>query len=330
MRTSLRLGAIAARSGSVRNGFPCAAGRLRAWDVRRAVVSDPSDPRLDGFRDLRDPELRRSREERDGVFVAEGVTVVGRLARSRYRTVAVAVVPDQEAVVAAELTSAEGLVAGLVDVPLLVVDRPVLDAVAGFPVHRGVLALGARRPFPGVEGLDPAARTVVVLEDCNDHENMGAIARSARALGAEALVLSPRCADPLYRRSVRVSMGEILRLPVVVATGWPEGLVGLQAAGFRVLALTPAPGAVDLDTVDVGADETGRAAVGGGGAGPHRRGPGDGRPPGAHPHHPGGRLAERRPRRRRGPAPRRRVPPPASDLALAAVRWLASSGQPDQ
>ena len=223
--------------------------------MRRAVVSDPSDPRLDGFRDLRDPELRRSREERDGVFVAEGVTVVGRLARSPYRTVAVAVVPDQEAAVTAELAGDDGPVALLADVPLLVVDRAVLDAVAGFPVHRGVLALGARRPFPGVDGLDPAARTVVVLEDCNDHENMGAIARSARALGAEAMVLSPRCADPLYRRSVRVSMGEILRLPVVVAAGWPEGLLELQAAGFRVLALTPAPDAVDLDAVAVGADE---------------------------------------------------------------------------
>ena len=223
--------------------------------MRRAVVSDPSDPRLDGFRDLRDPELRRSREERDGVFVAEGVTVVGRLARSPYRTVAVAVVPDQEAAVTAELAGDDGPLALLADVPLLVVDRAVLDAVAGFPVHRGVLALGARRPFPGVDGLDPAARTVVVLEDCNDHENMGAIARSARALGAEAMVLSPRCADPLYRRSVRVSMGEILRLPVVVAAGWPEGLLELQAAGFRVLALTPAPDAVDLDAVAVGADE---------------------------------------------------------------------------
>jgi tRNA G18 (ribose-2'-O)-methylase SpoU len=222
--------------------------------VRRAVVSDPSDPALDGFRDLRDPELRRSREEQDGVFVAEGVTVVGRLARSPYPTVAVAVVPDQEAAVVAELSD-DALTGRLAGVPLLVVDRPVLDAVAGFPVHRGVLALGARRPFTGVEGLAPAARTVVVLEDCNDHENMGAIARSARALGADAMVLSPRCADPLYRRSVRVSMGEILRIPVVVAGAWPQGLVGLQAVGFRVLALTPAPDAVDLDSVAVGREE---------------------------------------------------------------------------
>jgi tRNA G18 (ribose-2'-O)-methylase SpoU len=223
--------------------------------VHRAVVDDVNDPVLDGFRDLRDPELRRSREERDGVFVAEGTTVVGRLARSPYRCVAVAVVPEQEAALGAELAGVDGLEA----VPLLVVDRSVLDAVAGFPVHRGVLALGARAAFPDIDGLDPGARTVVVLEDCNDHENMGAIARSARALGADALVLSPRCADPLYRRSVRVSMGEILRLPVVVAGRWPEGVGRLRAAGFRVLAMTPAADAVDLDAVEVGADD--RVAV---------------------------------------------------------------------
>ena len=223
--------------------------------MHRVAVTDPSDPVLDGFRDLRDPELRRSREERDGVFVAEGATVVGRLARSPYRSLAVAVVPEQEAAVAAELAG----VPGLDDTPLLVVERPVLDAVAGFPVHRGVLALGARTAVAGIADLDPAVRTVVVLEDCNDHENMGAIARSARALGAEAMVLSPRCADPLYRRSVRVSMGEILRLPVVRAARWPDGLDELQATGFTVLALTPSSDAVALDEIAVGSGD--RVAV---------------------------------------------------------------------
>jgi tRNA G18 (ribose-2'-O)-methylase SpoU len=216
--------------------------------VHRVAVTDPSDPVLDGFRDLRDPELRRSREERDGVFVAEGAAVVGRLARSPYRSLAVAVVPEQEAAVAAELAG----VPGLDDTPLLVVERPVLDAVAGFPVHRGVLALGARTAVVGIADLDPAVRTVVVLEDCNDHENMGAIARSARALGAGAMVLSPRCADPLYRRSVRVSMGEILRLPVVRADRWPDGLDELRGTGFTVLALTPSSDAVALDEIAVG------------------------------------------------------------------------------
>jgi tRNA G18 (ribose-2'-O)-methylase SpoU len=226
--------------------------------VLRTVVNDPSDARLDGFRGLRDPELRRSREHRDGVFVAEGVAVVGRLARSPYRTLVVAVTVEQEASVVAELDG----VGGLDDVALLVVDRGALDEVAGFPVHRGVLALGAREPVRGVEGLadlGPGLRTVVVLEECNDHENMGAIARSARALGADAMLLSPRCADPLYRRSVRVSMGEILRLPVLVADEWPGSLARLRSMGFTVVALTPAPDAVALDAVAVARDE--RVAV---------------------------------------------------------------------
>jgi tRNA G18 (ribose-2'-O)-methylase SpoU len=219
--------------------------------VQRISVADASDLRLDGFRGLRDPELRRSVETRDGLFVAEGVGVVGRLARSPYPVVAVAVLSVQEDALLAELDGVDGLD----DVPLLVVEREVLDEVVGFPVHRGVLALGGRRPPARIDGLGDDVRTLVVLEECNDHENMGAIARSARALGADAMVLSPRCADPLYRRSVRVSMGEILRLPLVGCEAWPAALGELQAVGFTVLALTPAPDAVDLDAVAVAPDE---------------------------------------------------------------------------
>jgi len=222
--------------------------------VHRQLVDDPSDPRLDGFRGLRDPDLRRSLETAHGLFVAEGVAVVGRLVRSPYPPAAVAVTPEREGDVCAELAG----VAGLGEVPLLVVPRPVLDVVAGFPVHRGVLALGERHPLLSIADLGPESRTVVVLEECNDHENMGAIARTARALGADAMVLSPRCADPLYRRSVRVSMGEILRLPLVAADWWPDALEELRAAGFRVLALTPA-GSVDLADVVIGLDD--RVAV---------------------------------------------------------------------
>jgi len=131
----------------------------------------------------------------------------------------------------------------------------VLDEVVGFPVHRGVLALGRRRPLPDLGAIAAGARTAVVLEECNDHENLGAIARSARALEVDALVLSPRCADPLYRRSVRVSMGEILHLDLHRATTWPDDLDRLRHQGFRIVALTPAPDAVDLDDLAVGADE---------------------------------------------------------------------------
>ncbi len=215
------------------------------------TVSDPSDPRLEGFRDLRDPELRRSREAAAGVFVAEGVTVVGRLARSPYRVLAVAAVPEQRSTVTAELEGCS-LAGGAA---LLEVPRPVLDAVAGFPVHRGVLALGARRPLTALDELAAEARTLVVLEDCNDHENLGAIARAARALHADGLVLTPRCADPLYRRSVRVSMGHILCLPIHASGPWPAALDTLRSQRFTVLALTPAADAVDLERVAVGPDD---------------------------------------------------------------------------
>jgi tRNA G18 (ribose-2'-O)-methylase SpoU len=216
--------------------------------VHRQLVDDPSDPRLDGFRGLRDPDLRRSLETAHGLFVAEGVAVVGRLVRSPYPPAAVAVTPEREGDVCAELAG----VAGLGEVPLLVVPRPVLDVVAGFPVHRGVLALGERHPLLSIADLGPESRTVVVLEECNDHENMGAIARTARALGADAMVLSPRCADPLYRRSVRVSMGEVFAVPYARLDPWEPGLQAVRSAGFTLLALTPAADALpiqDLSTV---------------------------------------------------------------------------------
>jgi tRNA G18 (ribose-2'-O)-methylase SpoU len=219
--------------------------------MRRATVERPDDQRLDGLRGLRDPDLRRSTEASHGTFVAEGVAVVERLARSGYPVLQVVVAPEREAAVVAALRGADGLE----EVPLLVVARPVLDGVVGFPVHRGVLALGARRPVPDLGGLDPSVRTVVVLEHCNDHENMGAIARSAWALGAGALVLSPRCADPLYRRCVRVSMGQVLHLDLVRVRSWPGAIAALGLLGFTTLALTPAADAVVLDQVAVDADE---------------------------------------------------------------------------
>ncbi len=226
------------------------------------VLSDPADPRLDGYRDLRDPDLRRASEDTLGLFVAEGLAVVARLLESPYPVVSVAVTPER----LGALEHAVGAPA-LADRAVLVVARPVLDAVVGFPVHRGVLALGRRLPVVDVDAIDADVRTVLVLEDGNDHENLGAMARSARALGVDALVLSPRCADPLYRRSVRVSMGEVLRLRVHRASMWPAGLVALQASGFRVLALTPGPKSVPLDAVVVGAADRVAVVVGAEGPG---------------------------------------------------------------
>ena len=121
----------------------------------------------------------------------------------------------------------------------------VMAAAVGFHLTRGVLASADRAPEPVLPGLLAAARRVLALEGINDHENLGALFRNAAALGADAVLLGPRCADPLYRRSVRVSMGHVLRVPFARGP-----LAALREAGLTVLALTPHPPAVPLSTVD--------------------------------------------------------------------------------
>ena len=122
----------------------------------------------------------------------------------------------------------------------------VFDGIAGFPVHRGVLALARRLPHPDPLDVLAQVTAAVVVEGVNDHENLGAIFRNAAALGAGAVVLDPTCCDPLYRRSVRVSMGQVLRLPFTRLAPWPGALTHLRTAGFTLVALDPgAPDTVD-------------------------------------------------------------------------------------
>jgi tRNA G18 (ribose-2'-O)-methylase SpoU len=140
-------------------------------------------------------------------------------------------------------------------IPAYEADKWVVSDVIGFRLTRGVVASADRRPPADLDylltGPEPAApRRLAVLEALNDHENLGSIARSAVALGVDGLLLDPRCADPLYRRAVRVSMGHVLALPFAVLPDWPGGLARLQAAGYLTVALTPAPDAVDLAEVD--------------------------------------------------------------------------------
>ena len=128
----------------------------------------------------------------------------------------------------------------------------VLAATVGFNLHRGAVAAADRRPLRAVAEVLVGARCVAVLEGLNDAENLGAIARSARALGVDGLVLDPTCIDPYYRRIVRVSMGEVLLLPIARATRWPGELATIRAAGFSLVALTPDPAAESLWELDVG------------------------------------------------------------------------------
>jgi tRNA G18 (ribose-2'-O)-methylase SpoU len=127
-----------------------------------------------------------------------------------------------------------------------VVPDEVAESLTGYRVHRGALASLSRKPLPEVRAVLRDARRIVVLEDLVDHGNVGAIFRCAAALGVDAVVLSPRCADPLYRRSVKVSMGAVFAIPYARMAGWYDGLEQLKSGGFLVLALTPDEGATPI------------------------------------------------------------------------------------
>ncbi len=202
-------------------------------------VTDPADPRLADFRDLADADVRADRR---GTVIAEGVNVVGRLAASPYPMRAVLGVPSRVAALCDVLAP--------IDVPVYVADKWLLSEVVGFRVTRGVLASAARPAPPRLSDLLGSSRRLAVLESLNDFENLGALFRNAAAFGVDAVLLDPRCADPLYRRSVRVSMGHVLRVPfAVLPEPWPASLAAVRAAGFTVLALTPRLSAVPLRSI---------------------------------------------------------------------------------
>jgi tRNA G18 (ribose-2'-O)-methylase SpoU len=197
-------------------------------------IADAADPRLADFRDLTDADVR---PDRRGIVIAEGVNTVERLFGSPYQVRAVIGVRSR----LEQLST--------VDAPVYVVDKWTLSDVVGFRVTRGVLASADRVAPPSVPALLDSAMRVAVLEALNDFENLGALFRNAAAFGVDAVLLDPRCADPLYRRSVRVSMGHVLRVPFAVADDWPNELKSLRERGFAILATTPRPDAVPLRTV---------------------------------------------------------------------------------
>ena len=141
------------------------------------------------------------------------------------------------------------------DAVVFTAEVPVLEAVTGYHVHRGALASFGRLPLGSVDSLATSAHRLVVLEQVNNPTNVGAVFRAAAGLGMDGVVLDPTSADPLYRRAVRVSMGAVLQLPYARAAAWPGDLAVLREAGFRLLALTPAPDAADLQSLSFGDDE---------------------------------------------------------------------------
>ncbi|MGH3264156.1 MAG: TrmH family RNA methyltransferase [Trebonia sp.] len=208
--------------------------------MRTTEVDRADDTRLADYTRLTDAALRTHLEAEQGLFIAEGTKVITRAVAAGY--------PVRSMLLGkSRLTDlpalADAAVAGVPhlgrEIPLYVVPDEVAESLTGFRVHRGALASLARKPLPGIGSVIASARRVVVLEDLVDHGNVGAIFRCAAALGVDAVLLSPRCADPLYRRSVKVSMGAVFAITYARMADWFDGLAGLRSGGFRVLALTP-------------------------------------------------------------------------------------------
>lgn len=214
-------------------------------------VAGATDPRVADYVGLTDGVRRMKHRPSEGFFIAEGDQVVRRAAAAGYPPRSVLVSPQRLAALSPEVAA--------LDCPVYVADYALLEAVTGFHVHRGILASFGRLPTPDPQELLATARRVLVLEAINNHTNLGAVFRSAAALGLDAVLLSPTCCDPLYRRAVRVSMGEVFNVPYAWLDDWPAALPAMADQGFRLLAMTPADDAVRLSDIRLEPHE--RAAV---------------------------------------------------------------------
>ncbi len=211
------------------------------------VVEEPDDPRVADYVGLTDGARRMKSEPGAGFFIAEGEKVIARTAAAGYPPRSLLVSPAR----LADLTPAVAALA----CPVYVASYDVLQAVTGFHVHRGALASFGRLPLRSAVDVLAGASRVVVMEAVTNHTNLGAVFRSAAALGMDAVLLSPTSCDPLYRRTVRVSMGQVFSVPYAYLERWPEGIDDVRAAGFRVLSLTPDAAATDLADLALGPDE---------------------------------------------------------------------------
>jgi tRNA G18 (ribose-2'-O)-methylase SpoU len=209
-------------------------------------VSDPDDPRLADYRDLRDVQLRTNLEAEHGLFLAEGEKVVRRAVEAGFAA--------RSFLMAARWLDGLADVLAASDAPCYVVSEALAEQVTGFHVHRGALASLARRPLPGVDEVLTGARHVLVLEEVVDHTNVGAIFRCGAAFGFDALLLAPRCADPLYRRSIKVGMGAVFSTPWTRVPDWYAALPDLSARGFTTVALTLADDALPIEHAVAGLD----------------------------------------------------------------------------
>ncbi len=209
-------------------------------------IVDPTDGRLADYRDLRDVQLRKHLEAEHGLFLAEGEKVVRRAVEGGF--------PARSFLMAPRWLDGLADVLDASDAPCFVVSEALAEEVTGFHVHRGALASLERRPLPSLDDVLAGARSVLVLEEIVDHTNVGAIFRSGAALGFDAVLLAPRCADPLYRRSIKVAMGAVFALPWTRLPEWYDALPALRERGFTTVALTLADDAAPVEEAVAGVD----------------------------------------------------------------------------
>ncbi|RNM14440.1 RNA methyltransferase [Nocardioides pocheonensis] len=209
-------------------------------------IDAADDPRLADYRDLRDVQLRQHLEAEHGLFIAEGEKVVRRAVEAGFEPRSFLMAPRW-------LEGLDDVLSGS-GAPVYVVPEALAEEVTGFHVHRGALASLHRRPLPSVEEVVAGARSVLVLEDVVDHTNVGAIFRCGAALGFDAVLVAPRCADPLYRRSIKVGMGAVFTTPWTRLPDWYDALPALSRAGFTTVALTLAPDATAIEDAVAGVD----------------------------------------------------------------------------
>lgn len=220
---------------------------------RFTPIHDPNDPQIEPYRNQKDAWLKAAHNPnsidqpaKDPLFIAEGSLVLEHLLSSPY--------PLHSVLIDESKTQAHAdLLAKVPDqVPIYTATRPILDQITGYPIHRGLLAAGHRIPQPSIDDLLKSARALVILEDLANHDNLGSVFRSTAALcGPDVpVILSPRCCDPFYRKSLRVSMGHALTIPFTQISDQPDWIPSLkkiQEAGFQTLAMTPAHDALNIE-----------------------------------------------------------------------------------
>jgi tRNA G18 (ribose-2'-O)-methylase SpoU len=217
-------------------------------------ITDPEDPRLQDYVGLTDVALRRRTEPARGLYIAESEKVIRRAIAAGHR-------PRSYLMGERWLTDLGDLVARAEEdgTPVFVGEPDVIEALTGFHLHRGALAAMQRPALPSVARVLEGARRALVLEDIVDHTNVGAVFRSAAALGVDAVLVTPRCADPLYRRAIRVSMGTVFQVPWTRIDPWPGGVSQLRELGFTTAALALSNDSVGLD--ELAADPPERLAL---------------------------------------------------------------------